>query len=83
MNSSIKKQPKAPRKSRINIALTGFLLIAAFFLFTEHKAHILGFLTEHKLHILNAMPYLLLLLCPILHVFMHGGHKHGHGNDQN
>ncbi|HRH40833.1 MAG TPA: DUF2933 domain-containing protein [Pyrinomonadaceae bacterium] len=46
------------------IALAGFLIIAAFFLFSEHQAHFLGFL-----------PYLLLLLCPFLHFFMHGGHN--------
>ena len=44
-----------------------FLVIAVFLLTTEHRAHILG-----------AVPYLLLLLCPIVHLFMHGGHG-GHG----
>lgn len=48
------------------IALAGFLVISAFFLFSEHRAHFLGFL-----------PYLLLLLCPIFHLFMHGGHDGG------
>lgn len=57
-------------RSRTGLALIGFLLIIAFFLVTEHTAHIFG-----------ALPYLLLLLCPLLHVFMHGGHgEHaGHG----
>ena len=41
----------------------GFLLIIAFFLITEHTAHVFG-----------VLPYLLLLLCPLLHLFMHGGH---------
>ena len=45
------------------IALAGFLIIAAFFLFSEHRAHFFGLL-----------PFLLLLLCPFLHFFMHGGH---------
>lgn len=45
-----------------------FLVIAAFFLWEEHKAHILG-----------ALPYLLLLACPFIHLFMHRGHKHGGG----
>ncbi|MBX3295704.1 MAG: DUF2933 domain-containing protein [Acidobacteria bacterium] len=45
------------------IALAGFLIVAAFFLFSEHQAHFFGFL-----------PYLLLLLCPLIHLFMHGGH---------
>ena len=30
---------------------------------------------EHKVHILSYAPYLIFLLCPILHLFMHG--KHG------
>ena len=51
------------------IALAGFLAVAAFFLFSEHRAHFFGFL-----------PYLLLLLCPIFHLFMHGGHG-GKGGD--
>ena len=50
-------------RSRAGLALLGFLLIAGVFLLTEHRAHTLGFL-----------PYGLLLLCPLLHLFMHGGH---------
>ncbi len=30
---------------------------------------------EHKVHILRYAPYMFLLLCPIMHLFMHG--KHG------
>lgn len=54
-------------RSRMRLVLLGFLAIAAFFLFTEHRAHLLG-----------ALPYLLLLACPLMHVFGHGGHG-GHG----
>ncbi|HWR97206.1 MAG TPA: DUF2933 domain-containing protein [Candidatus Methanoperedens sp.] len=54
-------------RSRTGVALLGFLGIAAFFLFTEHRAHVLG-----------ALPYVLLLLCPLLHFLGHGGHG-GHG----
>lgn len=58
--------------SRPNLALIGFLAIAGFYLVTEHRAHLFGFL-----------PILLLLGCLLLHVFMHGGHgKHG-GQDGN
>ncbi|WP_233559909.1 DUF2933 domain-containing protein [Oleomonas cavernae] len=47
----------------------GFLLIAAFLVFSEHRVHVLGYL-----------PYLLLLACPLMHLFMHHGHGHqGHG----
>lgn len=55
--------------TRSGLALIGFLAIAGFFLFTEHRAHALG-----------ALPYVLLALCPLLHIFGHGGHG-GHGND--
>ena len=34
----------------------------------------------HKEHILGALPYLLLLMCPLMHLFMHRGH--GHGNQE-
>ncbi len=44
-----------------------FMAIAAFYLITEHRAHLLG-----------ALPFLLLLVCPLMHVFMHHGHgAHG------
>lgn len=53
--------------SRNCLVFLGFLAIAAFFLWEEHKAHILGYL-----------PYFLLLLCPLLHLFLHGGRGGGH-----
>ena len=55
---------------RRKVALAVFLAVAAFFLFTEHRAHLFG-----------ALPYLLLLACPLLHWLMHGGHG-GHGADR-
>jgi len=51
--------------------LLAFLAIAAFFLLTEHTAHVLG-----------VLPYALLLLCPLLHVFMHHGHEGHSGHDE-
>ena len=47
-----------------------FLVIAIFFLWEEHRAHILG-----------AIPYLLLLACPLLHAFMHRGHGGSAGHE--
>jgi len=48
----------------------GFVLIAGYFLVTEHRAHLFGIL-----------PYLLVLACPLMHFFHHHGHgghdKHG------
>ena len=35
-------------------------------------------LATHSGHILSALPYFLLLLCPLMHLFGHGGHGHGH-----
>jgi hypothetical protein len=55
-------------KSKSGLALIVFLAIALFYLYTEHRAHLFG-----------ALPYLLLLACPLMHVFMHRGHsKHDH-----
>jgi hypothetical protein len=51
--------------------LTGFLLVAAFFLWTEHRAHLLGIL-----------PYLLFAACPLMHLFHHGHGSHGSGAPQ-
>ncbi len=57
-------------RSRTGIVLIAFLAIAAFFLTTEHRAHVFG-----------ALPFALLLACPLLHIFMHGGHGgHDHGS---
>lgn len=57
--------------SRGNIVLIGFLAVAGFYLVTEHTAHLFG-----------VLPYLLILACPLMHVFMHGGHgeRRGHGS---
>jgi hypothetical protein len=53
-------------------AFIGFGVIAALFLIYEHTIHVLGIL-----------PYLLLLACPLMHVFMHHGHHHhGGGHDR-
>ncbi len=60
-------------KSRGGMALVVFGAIAAYFLFTEHRAHVFGLL-----------PYALLLACPLLHLFGHGGHgaHGGHGSGE-
>jgi hypothetical protein len=57
---------------RWGLVLLGFLIIVGTLLFTEHRAHVLG-----------ALIWLPLLLCPLMHMFMHGGHgaHGGHGED--
>ena len=62
----------SPLRIPVWLGLCLFLAIATFFLWEEHKAHILG-----------ALPYVLLLLCPIIHLFMHRRHgSHGAGNSE-
>jgi Protein of unknown function (DUF2933) len=60
---------KAWFSSRSNLVLVAFLGIAGFYLITEHRAHVFG-----------VLPFLILLACPLMHVFMHRGHG-GHGDE--
>ena len=55
-------------RTPFGLVLCGFLIVAGFFLLTEHTAHVFG-----------ALPYLLLAACPLMHLFMHHGHG-GHGS---
>lgn len=66
MNTAQSHQPGCS-STRYKWILGGLLVVAAFFLFTEHQAHLFG-----------VLPYLLLLSCPLMHLFMH----HGHGTHQ-
>ena len=59
--------------SRAFLVSLGFLVMAAVLLLSEHRAHFLG-----------ALPFLFVLACPLLHLFMHGGHgAHGGGRRAN
>lgn len=51
--------------SRTGIATLVALTVIGILIYTGHGAHLLGFL-----------PYLLILACPLMHIFMHGGHHH-------
>ena len=64
------EERKTLKKSRI--VLVGFLLVIGYFLWMEHRAHVVEYL-----------PYLLLVACLLMHVFMHRGHGHGHGSREN
>ena len=55
-------------KTLFNLAMYASLGVVAFFVITEHRAHLYGIL-----------PYLFLLSCPLMHLFMH--HDHG-GHDE-
>lgn len=43
-------------------------------------------LMEHRQHVFQALPFLILLLCPLMHIFMHHGHgdhkQHDDTNDE-
>ena len=56
-------------RSRYAVGLLVFGAVATYFLLSEHRAHFIG-----------ALPFLLLLACPFMHIFMHHGHD-GHGKD--
>ncbi|HTM74648.1 MAG TPA: DUF2933 domain-containing protein [Pseudolabrys sp.] len=51
------------RSARFGLVLIGFLIIAAALLLTEHRAHVFGLFI-----------WLPILACPLMHIFMHGGH---------
>jgi len=54
-------------RNYILVGLFGFMAGTALFLLKEHQAYVL-----------DVLPWALLLLCPVLHLFMHRGHgKHG------
>ena len=60
---------EATYRRRLRWRLGVFLAIAVFFLWKEHRAHLLG-----------VLPWLLLLACPLMHMLMHrrhNGHRHG------
>ena len=65
-------QTDSTGNAKMRIAFYVLLAIAGFFLLTEHRAHLFGIL-----------PYLLLLACPLMHLFGHHGHGHGHGSPPN
>ena len=58
------------RDWKMRIVFFAFLAIAGFFLLTEHRAHVFGIL-----------PFVLLLACPLMHLFGHHGHGGGHHTD--
>ena len=57
---------------RTPLGVASLLLIAGigYVLWTQYRAQVIGFL-----------PFGLLLLCPLMHLFMHRGHGHGRHDD--
>ncbi|MGD9967587.1 MAG: DUF2933 domain-containing protein [Hyphomonadaceae bacterium] len=52
----------------VRILMIALVAVGAYYIIAEHGAHVLA-----------AWPLLILLACPLMHVFMHGGHG-GHGS---
>jgi len=53
-------------RSPAGLTLLVAVAVGGFYLVTEHAAHLFG-----------VLPYLLILACPLMHMFMHHGHGHG------
>jgi hypothetical protein len=52
---------------RVKLTFLVFAAIGGFLLIAEHRAHVLPFL-----------PFVIIAACPLMHLFMHGGHgRHG------
>ncbi|NUZ08920.1 DUF2933 domain-containing protein [Piscinibacter koreensis] len=59
-------------RSTLALALLAAAAAVGFYLYSEHRGHLYG-----------AWPYLFLLACPLMHLFMHKGHgQTGHGHPQ-
>jgi hypothetical protein len=67
LEGSMSQEQGTQRSAQWGVLLLLLIAVIAFFLLTDHRAHLFEFL-----------PYLLLLACPFMHFFMHRGHvKHG------
>jgi len=53
-----------------NLAIASIVGAGLYYLWIEHHSHLIYFL-----------PYLIFLLCPFMHFFMHGSHSHSHGEN--
>lgn len=58
-------------RSPFGVAATVLAVMASIYLYLAHQAHVYALL-----------PYLVLAVCPLMHMFMHRGHGHGHGHHQ-
>ena len=67
MNTPMPENENAPLWKRLHWTVWCLFGIAVALLIVDHWAHVLG-----------VLPYLVLLACPLMHLFMHGKHGHGH-----
>ena len=59
-------EPPSFWRSPAGLTLLAAAAVGGFYLVTEHTAHLFG-----------VLPYLFILACPLMHMFMHHGHGHG------
>ncbi len=64
------------RTSNRNFWFSGRGLAAGVFI----AAMLYFLLTEHRAHFFQALPYVIFLLCPLMHLFMHHGHGRNHSD---
>ena len=71
MNEQHKGQDGGFFRSPTGYVFIAFIAIGGYFLWTEHQAHLSSIL-----------PFLILLLCPLMHFFHgHGNHGQGRGDE--
>ncbi len=68
MNTITKSLNWLNNLSWVSILVVGIILAGGYFLWATYREQLFGY-----------WPYLILLLCPLMHIFMHRGHG-GHGN---
>lgn len=74
MDDTAKQIEHAPARSLplYRIGTWGAISMIGYFLLTEHLAHVI-----------QALPWLLILACPLMHIFMHHGHGgHDHRDEK-
>lgn len=70
-NSNTSEHSPNPPGALYQVGKWGAIAIIVYYLLTEHRAHVIEFL-----------PYIFLLACPLMHIFMHKGHGHHHHHDE-
>ena len=69
MNSKNKSSDFLSNLTGPRAAFIALVAAGGYFLWTEHQAHLLA-----------VLPFAIFLLCPLMHIFMHGSHgNHGKG----
>ena len=70
MNSTLKSDAGDSSRQFYRIAIWAIGAAALVYLIVEHQPHLFQWL-----------PYLIILACPLMHLFMHRGHRHQSRHD--